>query len=291
MPEPRPAMMEPLEGRRLLSSATFYPSGSAAGHLIVRGTPNKPNTIVLRAVNNGTQFQVTHNGKTQTFNRAGVLRFYAFGGNKADTIRVDDLPARQFTFPIQIFGRGGNDTLTGGSGRDTVGGGAGDDLILGGYGEDRLTGDAGDDRVYGGFTRAVFNDGRDTLWGGDGDDLLVGGSWYDVMFGDAGSDRMFGGFEDDPTNRRGDASDDMFGDDGDDYLHAGAGGRNRMHGMAGNDTLVGAPGIDTLYGGAGDNDVSTGGGDDIAVRNGEWDRVYWLLGKIRPKAPTEPGAR
>ena len=58
--------------------------------------------------------------------------------------------------PSIAFGRGGNDTLTGGTSTDELHGH--DDIDL-------LSGDAGDDFLYGGF-------GSDVLFGGPGDDYL-----------------------------------------------------------------------------------------------------------------------
>lgn len=298
----RAPMIEQLETRRLLSSATFYTSGTAKGELIVVGNPSTPNNIVIRLVNNNTQFQVVHNGKKKTFNRAGVTAIYLFGGSANDVIRVDD-PTRQFTFPVNIFGRAGNDTLTGGSGNDSIGGGDGDDLIQGGYGNDNMAGDLGNDKIYGGFVTPTTNDGNDTLWGDSsndllgngntpgGNDTLVGGAGYDLMYGGPGNDFMYGGLPNDPHNKFGDASDDMFGQQGNDYLDGGSGGLNREHGMDGTDTVIGGPHNDTLYGGAGvDNIVKSGGGQTLGEINGEWPLLSSFLKKISPKAPVEPHA-
>src|SRR3954454_7418584 len=92
------------------------------------------------------------------------------------------------TSMIQVFGQGGNDTITldesngalpaaqlfGGAGNDTLTGGSGGDLLFGQSGNDTLLGKGGADQLFGGV-------GNDVLTGGDGDDQ---------MFGEAGNDRM-----------------------------------------------------------------------------------------------------
>jgi Ca2+-binding RTX toxin-like protein len=89
---------------------------------------------------------------------------------------------------IQVFGQGGNDTITlneasgalpaanlfGGTGNDTLTGGSGGDMLFGQSGNDTLFGKGGNDLLFGGAN-------NDTLTGGDGDDQV---------FGEAGDDRM-----------------------------------------------------------------------------------------------------
>ncbi|MGD1866888.1 MAG: calcium-binding protein [Phormidesmis sp.] len=66
----------------------------------------------------------------------------------------------------RIFGRGGNDTLKGRGGRDTLNGGSGNDTLNGGSGRDSLNGGSGNDTLNGGS-------GRDLLIGGQGTDTFV----------------------------------------------------------------------------------------------------------------------
>lgn len=90
-----------------------------------------------------------------------------------------------------IFGRGGDDSLTGlGNGPTFLFGGrgndyligdyspgldaTGDDFLFGGRGDDFLSGMAGNDRLSGGA-------GADHLKGGEGDDILIGGKGRDVF--------------------------------------------------------------------------------------------------------------
>ncbi|CUH76584.1 calcium-binding protein [Tropicibacter naphthalenivorans] len=101
-----------------------------------------------------------------TLNSAGELD----GGRHADLIRAgyaDNM----------IYGRGGYDTILGGSLNDTVKGGTWNDLILGNDGNDSLMG----------------NRHNDTLDGGHGDDYLNGGGDNDVLMGFNGNDTMHGG--------------------------------------------------------------------------------------------------
>ncbi len=89
---------------------------------------------------------------------------------------------------IQLFGQGGDDTITvdesngpmpaaflfGGAGNDTLSGGSGNDMLFGQSGNDTLLGKGGNDQLF----------------GGDGNDTLIGGAGDDQVFGEAGNDRM-----------------------------------------------------------------------------------------------------
>ncbi len=111
---------------------------------------------------------------------------------------------------VKIFGRDGNDYLTGNSGsdklrgnngNDELNGGAGDDFLRGGSGNDTLNGGTGDDYLNGGTDDDVLNGdanqdtllgriGDDTLDGGSGNDTLDGGIDNDVLTGGSGTDRF-----------------------------------------------------------------------------------------------------
>ncbi|MEM6309257.1 MAG: calcium-binding protein [Pseudomonadota bacterium] len=90
------------------------------------------------------------------------------GGEGPDVI-TDDLGADE------IDGLGGNDEVTSGEDADTVFGGEGDDKILGGAGEDLLLGEDGDDKLRGNQDSDIIlgGEGSDTLLGDDGNDLLL----------------------------------------------------------------------------------------------------------------------
>lgn len=85
-----------------------------------------------------------------------------------------------------VFGRGGNDCLSGGLMGDDLAGGNGADHLFGGAGEDHLIGAAGNDRLVGG-------DAADTLMGGDGNDYLNEGAGHGDLEGGPGNDVLVGG--------------------------------------------------------------------------------------------------
>lgn len=123
------------------------------------------------------------------------------GSNYADTISLVG-----GSEPASIWGRDGNDTLTGSDLTDYIFGEAGDDTIFGGDGEDSLLGGTGADLIFGGDGTDYLQgeDGADTLDGGEGDDTLFGGDGDDILFGGSGYDSLYGG-----------AGDDIFYVDGD----------------------------------------------------------------------------
>lgn len=89
---------------------------------------------------------------------------------------------------IQVFGQGGNDTITlnEGSGalpRANLFGGTGNDVLIGGSGGDMLFGQSGNDTLLG-------KGGFDFLFGGSENDTLTGGDADDQVFGESGNDRM-----------------------------------------------------------------------------------------------------
>ena len=107
---------------------------------------------------------------------------------------------------IQVFGQGGNDTITlnesnGALPRANLFGGDGNDTLTGGSGNDQLFGQAGNDTLLG-------KGGFDFLFGGDGNDTLTGGDADDQVFGEAGDDRMIWNPGDDTDlNEGGDGTD------------------------------------------------------------------------------------
>lgn len=92
-----------------------------------------------------------------------------------------------------IYGYGGNDTLTGGFFADNyIWGGTGNDIIDGGTGINRLYGEDGDDIItvfWSGTDSQLYGGaGNDRLSGGDGGLFFDGGTGVDVMDGGAGAD-------------------------------------------------------------------------------------------------------
>jgi Ca2+-binding RTX toxin-like protein len=139
---------------------------------------------------------------------------------------------------LRIFGRDGDDTITGGAANDNLDGGDGDDSITGGTGSDFIRGSVGDDNVSG-------ENGDDFLSGGDGDDQVSGGNGDDFLTGGAGNDSLQGGGQDDSING-GVGDDTLNGGFGDDWLEGGD-GNDSLYFWKGDDTLIGGEGDDTFY--------------------------------------------
>ncbi|HET6576045.1 MAG TPA: calcium-binding protein [Fimbriiglobus sp.] len=101
---------------------------------------------------------------------------------------LGDSPAVANTAQVQVFGLGGNDTITldeanGALPRVNLFGGTGNDVLTGGSGGDLLFGQSGNDTLLG-------KGGTDLLFGGAGNDVLTGGAGDDQAFGESGDDRM-----------------------------------------------------------------------------------------------------
>src|SRR5262245_54270723 len=173
---------EALETRLMPAvTATFLPG---AGTLTVFGD-SLDNTIAVSRnaagallVNGGA---VSIQGGTPTVANTALIQVFGQGGN--DTITLNE--ANGALPRANLFGGPGNDTLTGGSGGDSLFGQAGNDtllgkggadLLFGGAGNDVLTGGDGDDRVFGesGNDRMIWNPGDDT-------DLNEGGAGVDTV--------------------------------------------------------------------------------------------------------------
>jgi Ca2+-binding RTX toxin-like protein len=126
---------------------------------------------------------------------------------------------------IQVFGQGGNDTITlnEGSGalpRANLFGGANNDTLTGGSGGDMLFGQAGNDTLLG-------KGGVDFLFGGADNDALTGGDADDQVFGESGNDRMVWNPGDDTDlNEGGEGSDtvEVNGGNGTEHFTATANG-------------------------------------------------------------------
>jgi Ca2+-binding RTX toxin-like protein len=173
-----------------------------------------------------------------------------------------------------MFGRLGDDTLTGGDGNDLLVGGPGADVIYGGAGVDRISyydgatqgvnvdlrvtgpqvgipgGDEVGDRISGieDLDGTFYND---TLTGDDQSNYIAGGEGADLIFGYDGYDQIRGGSGFD-TIYGGDGADDIRGDHNSDSLFGGAGG----------DTIEGGSFHDAIYGGTGDDFIIAGTGND-----------------------------
>ena len=181
--------------------ASFSPT---AGLLSVFGD-SLDDTIVMsrdaagQILVNGGNVSIT--GGTPTVANTALIQVFGQGGN--DTITLDEsngaLPA------AQLFGGAGNDVLTGGSGADLLFGGAGNDTLLG-------------------------KGGNDLLFGGAGNDVLTGGDGDDQVFGEGGNDRMIW--------NPGDDSDLFEGGDGVDTAEINGGNGSETFTITANGTRV-----------------------------------------------------
>ncbi|MGC4030932.1 MAG: PKD domain-containing protein [Tepidisphaeraceae bacterium] len=137
-----PKTFETLETRQLMSGVTLDD-----GVLTVAGLANQSNIATVR-VENSTVHTVL-NGEQQSFQLADVKTIRIEGGDAADTLAVDS----SVKIPVRINGRGGDDSLVGGSGDDVIDGGAGVDTLVGQNGDDRFLRVESGDVTRGGLGR------------------------------------------------------------------------------------------------------------------------------------------
>src|SRR4029079_14471438 len=126
--------------------------------------------------------------------------------NGGATSVIGGTPTVANTALIQVFGQGGNDTVTlsevnGALPKANLFGGAGNDILTGGSGNDQLFGQAGNDTLLG-------KGGFDFLFGGTENDTLTGGDADDQVFGESGNDRMIWNPGDDTDLNEGGAGTD-----------------------------------------------------------------------------------
>ncbi|MBW6507370.1 MAG: Hint domain-containing protein [Rhodobacteraceae bacterium] len=205
----------------------------------------------------------------------------AFGGTEYG----DTLNASADAGGVDLYGGGGNDSVTGGSGDDWLVGGAGNDTLIGGEGWDELYGGAGADYMSGGA-------GGDIFWidelSGNGDTILGGETGYDydilgfiTTAGGPGVSVTFSGSEagsysfGNGTQGTFSQIEAVYGTDAADTKNAsamgsgvtmaGGGGDDLLIGGAGNDLVNGDEGNDTITGGTGNDTISTGAGADVLV--------------------------
>jgi Ca2+-binding RTX toxin-like protein len=272
-------------------TATF-----SSGVLSVFGD-NLDNSIVISRdaagkilVNNGA---VPVIGGTPTVANTALIRVFGVGGNDALSLSEANgaLPA------ANLFGGGGNDTLTSGSGPDQLFGQAGNDrllskggndLLFGGSENDAMTGGDADDQAFGqsGNDRAIWNPGDDTDLneGGDGIDTaeVNGGNGAEVFTATANGTRVrfdrlspapfsidIGTSENLVVNMNG--GNDSFSATG----NLAALIRITAAGGAGNDTILGSNGNDTVLAGDGNDFVDGNQGSDVALLGAGDDDFQW----------------
>ncbi len=282
-----------------------------AGILSVIGDAHDNNITVSRdaagniLVNGGS---VAIRGGAATVVNTALIQVFGQGGN--DTITLDEangvLPA------ANLFGGGGNDTLSGGSGNDQLFGQGGNDSLLGKDGNDFLFGGAGQDILTGGFgdDQAFGQGGNDRLvWNpGDGTDVNEGGADSDTVEVNGGNGaEQFTATPNGSRVRFDRVSPAPFFLDigtaetlqvnlsgGDDTLTAlnGLGQLIQLNvdGGAGNDTITGGDGADRLSGDDG-NDLITGGrGNDLLFGGAGDDTFVWNPGDGNDTAEGQDGA-
>lgn len=162
------------------------------------------NAAVTSSFSNGTlsiNGDALDNNITVSRNAAGQILV-----NGGAVSVVGGTPTVANTSRIQVFGLGGNDTLTlsevnGALPAANLFGGEGNDVLTGGSGGDQLFGQAGNDTLLG-------KGGNDFLFGGADNDTVTGGDADDQVFGQSGDDRMIWNPGDDTDlNEGGDGAD------------------------------------------------------------------------------------
>jgi Ca2+-binding RTX toxin-like protein len=254
--------------------ATFFPD---AGVLSEFGDATDDTIVTSRnaagqiLVNGGA---VPVSGGTATVANTSVIQVFGQGGN--DTLTLDESNG---ALPAAILSGGsGNDTITGGSGNDQLFGGAGNDILLGkggndflfgGAGNDTLTGGSGDDQVFGeaGNDRMLWNpgEGTDLFEGGDGTDTaeVNGGNGVENFTITANGTRVrFDRVTPAPFSLDIGTTENLV-------LHAN-GGDDVITASNGLSTLIqltldGGTGNDTITGGDGNDMLIGGDGDDLVV--------------------------
>ena len=183
--------------RRLMTSAVLAVAALA-------GTAMSASAAVTATFSNGTLsvFGDSLNNNI-TVSRDAAGKILVNGG--AITV-AGGTPTVANTSLIQVFGQGGNDTVTisevnGALPKANLFGGAGNDVLTGGSGNDQLFGQGGNDTLLG-------KGGFDFLFGGDENDTLTGGDADDQVFGQSGNDRMIWNPGDDTDLNEGGADTD-----------------------------------------------------------------------------------
>ncbi|WP_293868713.1 Hint domain-containing protein [uncultured Alsobacter sp.] len=159
-----------------------------------------------------------------------------------------------------IFGKGGNDTLTGGASPVTFFGEEGDDKLVTGSGGGFIDGGIGNDTL-------IAGDGDTIILSGSGDNLIeTGGGNATVSLG-SGNNTVTGGDGDIVVTSEGGNNTIVLGS-GNANLQLGGGADNItagsgeliVDGGAGNDTITGGDGFMSVSGGEGDDTIVLGGG-------------------------------
>ena len=153
---PVPAIGEPLESRRLMSSATTVTEVPFLGGTQLRVTGTDGDDQINVRFDPGLGFVVTNTADASVTMYGGEVKTVRVdGGAGNDTITMDWTVGRR----TYLFGGEGDDTLTGCRADDYLNGGAGTNSLDGGLGDDVLVtvGGAVTDKLTGG-------EGTDSFW-------------------------------------------------------------------------------------------------------------------------------
>ena len=178
--------------------------GGAIGAGVVMAASQSASAATTATFSNGTLTVFGDNAANSieiSRNAAGAILV-----NGGAVAVIGGTPTVANTTLIQVFGLGGNDTITlneanGALPRANLFGGAGNDVLTGGSGGDLLFGQAGNDTLLG-------QGGFDFLFGGTENDTLTGGDADDQAFGESGNDRMIWNPGDDTDLNEGGAGND-----------------------------------------------------------------------------------
>ena len=131
-------VVESLERRGMLSATI---EGTV---LLVAGTSGEDEILVNNNPSDSSKVDVTHNGQTHTFDKAGLRRVRVYAGRGDDVVHIGD----DIGLKVGVFGGRGDDELVGGNGRELLVGGHGDDELDGGRNLDWLMGMQGEDEFH-----------------------------------------------------------------------------------------------------------------------------------------------
>jgi Ca2+-binding RTX toxin-like protein len=170
----------------------------------------------------------------------------------------DTYTAASGSTAIEVYGSGGNDSITGGSGNDRLWGGVGNDILVGNAGADVLVGDLGADSQSGGA-------GNDVLYIDTDDTLIDGGADFDAAYISGGT-----GITLNMTAANLEWVAD-FVNGNDTITAAGTSANVEIYGAGGNDNLTGGSGNDRIFAGTGNDSLTGGSGNDVLVGEGGAD--------------------
>ena len=200
----------------VLATAAVFVLSPAANAAVTASFSAGSGTLTVFGDANNNSIVITRNAAGQLLVNGGAVAV------------VGGTPTVANTALIQVFGLGGNDTLSlseanGALPKANLFGGAQNDVLTGGSGNDQLFGQSGSDTLLG-------KGGFDILFGGADDDTLTGGDADDQVFGQGGNDRMIW--------NPGDDTDLNEGSDGNDSVEVNGGNGSERFTATANGTRV-----------------------------------------------------